>query len=143
MDEEISKCLICNKEFLYEEESEKIITGCNHEFHIDCWNKNFSNEEKILSSKSARINLWLALPCPNCGKRNFVDGNSISNNDYIELLISEISKQTKNYAKCVDEIEILENKYNENSVKYKKFQENYNKLTEYVALKIINEKTKI
>lgn len=141
--DEYRKCLICGIELSNEEQSNILITGCNHEFHVDCWNKLFTNEEKILASKSSRIHLWLALPCPICDKRNFIDGNCISNTEYIELLISEVSKQTKNYSKCVEEIEILENKYNENNNNFKKFKDNYNKMTEYIALKSINENSKI
>ena len=45
----------------------------------------------------------MALPCPVCDKRNFIDGNSISNTEYIELLISEVSKQTKIIQNVVEE----------------------------------------
>ena len=113
-------------------------SGCNHDFHIECWNKMYNNEEKRLASKSSRVHLWLAMPCPVCSKRNFIDGNSISDEEYIDLLLTEVSKQCKGYNKCLDELEILEEKYNSNNLKHKKILDNYNKMSEYIALKTLN-----
>jgi flagellar biosynthesis chaperone FliJ len=78
------------------------------------------------------------LECPVCNERNFIDGHSITKTEYIDLLISEVSKQSKAYIKCSNEIEVLEEKYNNNNVKHKKFQDNYNKMTEYIAMNTIN-----
>mgnify|MGYP001200480589 CR=1 FL=1 len=119
-------------------ENDKMTSGCNHEFHIDCWNKMYSTEEKRLQSKSSRIHLWLAMKCPVCNTRNFIDGNSVNNDEYIELLVGEVCKQTKGYSKCLEEIEVLEEKYNSNNAKHKKIMDNYNKMCEHIALKIVN-----
>ena len=119
--------------------TEKITAGCNHEFHAECWNKMFSTEEQRLSCKSSRIHLWLALQCPICNERNFIDGHNIVNTEYVDLLISEVAKQSKAYTKCVNEMEVLEEKYNTNNTNHKKFKENYNKMTEYIAMKTIND----
>ena len=71
-------------------------------------------------------------------KETFIDGNNISNDEYINLLIDEISKQTKGYDKCISEMEVLEEKYNSNNLKQKKIMETYNKMTEYIAIKTIS-----
>ena len=65
-------CNICNG-IIDETESnlDKITSVCNHNFHVDCWNKMFSTEENRLSCKSNRIHLWLAMKCPICNERNF------------------------------------------------------------------------
>ena len=99
----------------------------------------FSTEEQRLSCKSSRIHLWLALQCPICNERNFIDGHNIVNTEYVDLLISEVAKQSKAYTKCVNEMEVLEEKYNTNNTNHKKFKENYNKMTEYIAMKTIND----
>ena len=136
---DIKKCSLCETEINETDTNiEKITSGCNHDFHGECWNKMFSTEEQRLSCKSSRIHLWLALECPVCNERNFIDGHSITKTEYIDLLISEVSKQSKAYIKCSNEIEVLEEKYNNNNVKHKKFQDKYDKMTEYIAMNTIN-----
>jgi len=137
---DILKCGIC--ELILNGDAvltDKISTSCGHNFHTECWNKMFAHEEDRLEiTKDSRINLWLALECPVCQQdRCFLDGNAIDNKEYISMLIHETSKYSNKCSKCIEEIEVLEEKMAMASIKHKKMNMNYSKMTEYIAIKVI------
>ena len=116
----------------------KFTTACNHCFHQGCWNRLFKSKARI-TRLHGNYNTWYALPCPNCRQKCFKDGSNIKDDEYIEYLIgnmSEFSKKLEDYMIIIGNMEI-EARKNQNEIQNMKT--NYNRMTEYITLSVINK----